>query len=175
MTEEQPRRPRRYLGLPRPLQQPRPSRREYAAEVERGAAEARPGVITKLVCQQRGCAERLAFLDVDTSTLDRGPTIRLAIRAPWVSEERQPKDVARIRLTGATSPDSEPMFVEIAGTRWPKGGRIVITDWHGHVSTYGAGHLACRLRAVLPSEPQSSLELPTNDAERSSSEPLTGQ
>ena len=83
---------RRYLGGPRFEGQPRQSWRQYAKWTAEGARKSKSDVLTKLVCQERGCNERLGYVHIDTSRVDRGPTIRVEVRAVWASEPQQPKE-----------------------------------------------------------------------------------
>lgn len=120
--------------------------------------------LLKLHCRSRGCHERIADLEISTDRSDRGPTLRLAIHAPWVNESttesdaailaqigRQPAglgSVRRLRLTGAFDPEVSPVSMEF--DHWRPGSHVEIVCRHGHVSeiTPSALHAAARRASV---------------------------
>jgi hypothetical protein len=139
-------RPARHhrLGSPRGL----PSVETHRALNRAKAAEGRDRAIHRLVCQERGCREGLATIELDPESAE--PRLRLVVRAPWAAEETTDRRALhRIRLRGATSPDADAVYLRLPD--WPRGARLEIICRHGHESRFGAGHIAQRLRTLLHS------------------------
>ena len=112
----------------------------------KAAAQRRERAIGRLVCQERGCAEGLATIEIDP---DATPLrLHVAVSAPWFNEvSTDPLVLHRIRLRGATDQISDAVYLTVK--TWPKGSRIELVCRLGHLSKFGAGHLAQRMRGVL--------------------------
>lgn len=124
-----------------------PSIATHEAHNRRMAGAARQRAIARLVCQSRGCVEGLGFLEFDPDATV--PTLRIAIHAPWAFEPSDDAQVLhRVRLRGATDRTSDAVYIGLPTMR--QGQRVEFVCRHGHESRFGPGHLAGRLRAVLP-------------------------
>jgi hypothetical protein len=130
----------RYLRPPRILPSPPVS---VAQQRTRNRATVASSLLT-LHCRSRGCRERIADLELDTSRSDRGPTVLLAVHAPWIREPAPADVLTRIRLTGAFDPETSPVYVEF--THWRPGSRVEIVCRQGHESAIGIGALCAAAR-----------------------------
>jgi hypothetical protein len=120
-----------------------PSVAQWEAENRASARNDRDRALVRLVCQTRGCREGLAML-----CLHPEAGLALSVRAVWRNEPTDdPRVVHRIRLRGATDTISDPVYLIPGG--WRKGSRLEFVCRRGHESSFGAGHLAQRLRAVV--------------------------
>ncbi len=124
-----------------------PSTETWEEHNRTSAAAGRARAIARLTCQHRGCTESLAFLELDPDST--APILRLAIRAPWTNESRDDRAILhRLRLRGATDPTADAVYLAVPRMR--EGERVEFLCRHGHESRFGRGHLAQRLRGVLP-------------------------
>lgn len=126
-----------------------------AAQKRRVAAGRRERAISDLRCRTRGCRESLATVGLSIGDHEDeggpGPILHINVQAPYIMEASTDPSVghgARIRLTGATSPDHDGGKVTSISS-WKRGSKIEFECRHGHVSQFGAGELARRLRGVL--------------------------